>query len=220
MSDFCCVSVLSSVCSVFCLFCRVSVLSSVVSVVCLSCATCLSSVVCLLSRVCLSVCLLSRLSSVASVFCRVCLLSRVCLSRLSSVCLLSFVFLVSSVVWRLSLSSRLSSAMRIAVFHDGFDGVTHTAIRPHFPTWLFSKPLYRDSFRFYGTLPSFRHRPCRFAWSRVSFYVAMRIAVPINIIRKISSSMVHGFVRYAFMVRILKIPHGGIVRSLRYLFWI
>ena len=210
MSDFCRVSVVSSAC-VFCLFC---------SVACLFCRLSSLSSVCSVPRVCLLSSVFYHVSVCLSVFCRVCLLSRVCLSRLSSVCLLSFVFLVSSVVWRLSLSSRLSSAMRIAVFHDGFDGVTHTAIRPHFPTWLFSKPLYRDSFRFHGTLPSFRHRPCRFAWSRVSFYVAMRIAVPINIIRKISSSMVHGFVRYAFMVRILKTPHGGIVRSLRYLFWI
>ena len=141
MSDFCRVSVLSSVCSVFCLFCRVSVLSSV----------------CLVPRVCLLSSVFYHVSVCLSVFCRVCLLSRVCLSRLSSVCLLSFVFLVSSVVWRLSLSSRLSSAMRIAVFHDGFDGVTHTAIRPHFPTGLFSKPLYRDSFRFHGFLASFQH---------------------------------------------------------------
>ena len=173
---FCPLSVVclsSVVCSGVCsLFCRVSVLASV------------------LSSVLSSVCLLSVLSRVCSVVC----LSSVCefLSRLSSVYLLSFVSLVSSVICRLSLLSRLSSAMRIAVFHDGFDGVTHTAIRPHFPTWLFSKPLYRDSFRFHGFLASFQHRPCRFAWSRVSFHVAMRIAVSISIIRKISSSTVHG----------------------------
>ena len=37
----------------------------------------------------------------------------------------------------------------------------------------------------------------------------MRIAMFINVDRKNSSSMMHGFVRYAFMVRMLKNPHGG-----------
>ena len=54
----------------------------------------------------------------------------------------------------------------------------------------------------------------------------MRIAMSIIVIRKNSSLMVRGFVRYGSMVRILKNPHGGIcaqsssfISGLTFLFW-